>query len=556
MQRSSLRLAEVGDPNLLVFSIPSEVSKTGGNLQVFAIPVLQRDGGFLVALPVESFSNEALETAAHADEHELLGPSHTCVAQLSEEDENGQEVMIDQEILVLLVDVSNQALQALREYDPVTDSLETIHPFDDQFPLALPTAASLVAAAKAWMGEEDQGRLNFYSAREEPAETPVRSKAAAKKATPKKITNAVLAEQVASLSSQVEALMALQRQAPTEPAKAAVTYAEPAGGQSPGVSRHAYPQLPALGQGFAHLGHPKEATAKKVAAMVGPPPKTRKAPPAQGALALPDPFIPEEPRDLFPAQIETHPMLSALAQQSTALTTLVSHLAGHASDPMVDLQAGGLSGSSSSTRGVARRERMQTDLALRQSQYWLAFLQQLSRKMNPSKPVPTTEEAAKDAGLSFLAYLERHGAYKQSRELGTILWVLGYIIDAAIAQDFDGVKEHLALFAAALDQAALDQSWTTAFLVTLVEEPPPVLFAEKGTPLSVAKPFTPLMPAVWGGVLLAYLKDIGIMTSKKQEGGGRKTGQQTSQEQKEGEASPKRRPPFPKKPKGGSQTQA
>lgn len=106
------------DPNLLVFSIPSEVSKTGGNLQVFAIPVLQRDGGFLVALPVESFSNEALETAAHADEHELLGPSHTCVAQLSEEDENGQEVMIDQEILVLLVDVSNQALQALREYDP------------------------------------------------------------------------------------------------------------------------------------------------------------------------------------------------------------------------------------------------------------------------------------------------------------------------------------------------------------------------------------------------------------------------------------------------------
>ncbi|CAK8985754.1 unnamed protein product [Durusdinium trenchii] len=412
------------------------VSKTGGNLQVFAIPVLQRDGGFLVALPVESFSNEALETAAHADEHELLGPSHTCVAQLSEEDENGQEVMIDQEILVLLVD-------------------------------------------------------------------------------------------------------------------AAVTYAEPAGGQSPGVSRHAYPQLPALGQGFAHLGHPKEATAKKVAAMVGPPPKTRKAPPAQGALALPDPFIPEEPRDLFPAQIETHPMLSALAQQSTALTTLVSHLAGHASDPLVDLQAGGLSGSSSSTRGVARRERMQTDLALRQSQYWLAFLQQLSRKMNPSKPVPTTEEAAKDAGLSFLAYLERHGAYKQSRELGTILWVLGYIIDAAIAQDFDGVKEHLALFAAALDQAALDQSWTTAFLVTLVEEPPPVLFAEKGTPLSVAKPFTPLMPAVWGGVLLAYLKDIDIMTSKKQEGGGRKTGQQTSQEQKDGEASPKRRPRFPKKPKGG-----
>lgn len=88
---------------------------------------------------------------------------------------------------------------------------------------------------------------------------------------------------------------------------------------------------------------------------------------------------------------------------------------------------------------------MQQDLALRQSQFWLAFLQQLSRRMNPSRPAPTSVEAAKDSGLSFIGYLD-----KQSKDLGTILWVLGYIIDAAIAQDFDGVSEHLALFATAL----------------------------------------------------------------------------------------------------------
>ena len=108
--------------------------------------------------------------------------------------------------------------------------------------------------------------------------------------------------------------------------------------------------------------------------------------------------------------------------------------------------------------------------------------------MNPSRPVPTSTDMAKDSDLSFLAYLERHGAYKQSKEIGTILWVLGYIVDAAIAQDFDGVREHLALFATALDQAALDQGWSTAFLVTLAEEPPATLFAEKGTSLSVSKP--------------------------------------------------------------------
>ncbi|CAK9009021.1 Terminal uridylyltransferase 7 (TUTase 7) (Zinc finger CCHC domain-containing protein 6) [Durusdinium trenchii] len=171
---------------------------------------------------------------------------------------------------------------------------------------------------------------------------------------------------------------------------------------------------------------------------------------------------------------------------------------------------------------------------------------------SPKSVVPTSEDAAASSSLSFLAYLERHGAFKQSRDLGTILWVVGYIVDAAIAQDFDGVKEHLALFVTALGQAALDQSWSTAFLVTLVEEPPATLFSEKGTPLSVARPFSPLMPAAWGAVLLAYLKDLDIMTNKKQETAGKKaSGQTTSTDQNNGEASPKRRPRFPKKPKGG-----
>lgn len=546
MHKSSIRFAEVGEPSLLIFSIPSEISRSGENGQAYAQPLLSREGGFLVALPVESLSLEALSAAQQADDQDLLGPSYVVTVGLCEEDEFGQIYSIDHEVQVLLVDLSDSALQAFREYDPVTDSLEELQAYDDHHPAALPLSASLVSLAKQWTEDLGQSRLNFYSAREELETQSVAPKTPGqpKKAAPKRLTNAALAEQVAALATQVQALTALQQMPRPRPETAAPS-AAPAGGQRLGLGLGPYPQMPALGQGFAHLGRPKDAAVKAAASLLGPPPKTQKKP---AVPALPEEVARDEPQDPF--QQAADPMLAALSLQSTALTSLVAHLAGHSTDPLIDLQGGSISSSSSSTRGVARREKMQSDLALRQSNYWLAFLQQLSRRMNPSRPVPTSTDMAKDSDLSFLAYLERHGAYKQSKEIGTILWVLGYIVDAAIAQDFDGVREHLALFATALDQAALDQGWSTAFLVTLAEEPPATLFAEKGTSLSVSKPFSPLMPVAWGAVLLAYLKDLDIMNSKKQESPSKKAGASASQETKEGD-SPKKRPRFPKKPKGG-----
>jgi len=63
-------------------------------------------------------------------------------------------------------------------------------------------------------------------------------------------------------------------------------------------------------------------------------------------------------------------MFSALSQQSAALTQLVAHLAG--GDPMSDLAGhSGTTGLGLNTKGVARRERMQSDLAQRSSNYFL-----------------------------------------------------------------------------------------------------------------------------------------------------------------------------------------
>ena len=552
MQKHQLRFGEAGEPSLLVVHVPPELSAGGESKIVFGLPILSREGGLLLAVPAATFDDSALELGQQESELALLGPSFVTGASLVEENESGEVVPVDSfPIEVLIVDVLDSFLEYVKEYDPAGDAGEDICPFDDETPSALPLTSTLVTAAKEWtLSGVQGGRTNFYSAREEQeaVQTPAKQKAAAKKAAPKKITNAILAEQVAALASQVQALSAMQTQAAARDLSYTPSVA-PALEAPAGLGQRAFPRMAPLAHSLEAWPGPKAAFVKTAAELVGPPPKTRAA---AKATALVEVDEPKDPLDLGNAD----PMLAALAQQSTAITSLVAHLAGNASDPLADLHTAGPGlGTASTTRGVARRERMQSDLALRQSQYWLAFLQQVSRRMYPSRQVPTSSEMARDSGLSFLAYLERYGAFKQSKELGTILWIVGYIVDAAIAQDFDGVKEHLALFVTALDQAALDQNWDTAFLVSLVEDPPAQIFMERSSNTTLAKPFSPLMPSAWGAVLLAFLKDIDIMSSRKQET-KKKTGQASpSTGDPGGEASPKRKPRFPKKPKGGPPNQ-
>ena len=84
-------------------------------------------------------------------------------------------------------------------------------------------------------------------------------------------------------------------------------------------------------------------------------------------------------------------ILMALAQQSSAITSLVAHLAG-GGDAMSDLSASGSSHLGGGTRGVQRRDRMMQDLAANKSNFFMAVQQQLHRKLNPSCPAPSTEE--------------------------------------------------------------------------------------------------------------------------------------------------------------------
>ena len=205
----------------------------------------------------------------------------------------------------------------------------------------------------------------------------------------------------------------------------------------------------------ASLPMPGPGGVAKAAKLVGPPPKTKPAGSAVEALHAQEGEEPVDP--LNPDPTSPTSVAMALTQQSAAITALVAHLT--TGDAMAELSSSSSAGPSLNTRGVARREKMQMELSMRTSSFFLQVQQQLFRRMNPTKPIPASEADLAAAGVSMTDYLERYGGYRGNRETGLVLWILAHAMDAFAAQDVHGGKEYLALLAAALEQSAMDNSW-------------------------------------------------------------------------------------------------
>lgn len=226
--------------------------------------------------------------------------------------------------------------------------------------------------------------------------------------------------------------------------------------------------------------------------------------------------MPDEPvNPLEPGEESPNAFAKALTQQSAAITALVAHLT--TGDAMTDLSATSSGGGSLNTKGAARRERMQSDLASRTSCFFLQVQQQLFKRMNPTRQVPQNEADLAASGISMTSYLERYGGFKGNREAGLALWIAAHVMDAMAVQDFQGAKEYMALLTVALEQSALDGGWQLAYLLCLLEDPPNNLFADRMAPITSGRPFSPLVPPSWSAVALSYLKEVELLASRKQE---------------------------------------
>lgn len=174
---------------------------------------------------------------------------------------------------------------------------------------------------------------------------------------------------------------------------------------------------------------------------------------------------------------------------------------------MTDLHGSTAGSLGASTKGLQRRQKMQTELAAQSSNFFLQLHQQIRRKMFPAKMVPTKEEDLLAGHASMCMYLERFGNFKQSREVGLTMWVLAHAIDSFAQGDFRTCQEFLALLALALEQVTVDGDWRLAYHLTLLEEPPAVMFQHRPLPVSaVGKPFADLVPPALAATALAYIK--------------------------------------------------
>ena len=260
------------------------------------------------------------------------------------------------------------------------------------------------------------------------------------------MTTAALADQLAALSAQVAMIAAQQNQTraaaetPAAPRNQSTTAIHANGLDGQALSVHV-PKMPPVSQGLQTPG-------LKALQLLGPPPRTWafSVTSGLGHQLLDDPWDPLKAPPETPDQILSH--------QTMALNALVSHLVQGGDSIGLDYHAGGTS--SSSTKGTIKREKLQQELAARQSGFFLALQQQILRKMNPSAILPRAEEEIQKKSPSLLAYLERYGGFKGQKEAGLTMWIFAHALDAAASGDFFATKEYLALGIMALEQSAFD----------------------------------------------------------------------------------------------------
>ena len=513
--------------------------------EVFVIPIAKRKGGVMLAVPPKVISEKDLEEGSISEEDLLVGPSKRVTVPGVEEDEFGADYQSGSDVTVILVDFNHSVCPLIREYDPSVDVHE-IRSFLEESPQVVPASNPLLQAALEWMGDEVSGRVHFYSA-EENAPAPVAAPLPPKKPEPKKkVTNAVLAEQLSELSTaipsiiqELQALKAKQSQF-----EGAMVVSTP---QPLAAPPHKQP-FPAVGS---------HGAVKDFANKIGYAPKTRASPPPiiqvdarEGIPFDDDPNLPAaDLQEAFNAAADPPTLNQAIFQQSQAMTALVAHLVG-TQDPLSDLASS--SSTSLSTKGAGRREKLQSQLAMRSGDFFLQVCQQALRRIRPLDPLPTAVKDLPKKAI-FSKYMEKQGGFAGQKDLALTMWLLCQIGDAMVVQDHKGAQELLALALVTIEQVAQDGGkWDLGYLLSLQEDPPQSIYTSKSSSTNPRlRSFAPLCPQPWATTALAFVKELDVIAARRAETSGVRRQGNAIQDQEDAPDGPPRRTRFPKKPKKG-----
>lgn len=138
------------------------------------------------------------------------------------------------------------------------------------------------------------------------------------------------------------------------------------------------------------------------------------------------------------------------------------------------------------------------------------------------------------------------------------MWLMAHVADQMLVGDYKGAQEMMALALVSTEQAAQDGlKWEVAWLLSLQEDPPPSLFVPRPSSTNPRlRAFAPLCPQEWATVALGFVKEVDLISSRRQEslvpknkenpmGGPKKPDEKEAW---------KKKPRFPKKAKGNEES--
>ena len=501
--------------------------------------IMRREGGLLLGIPRQLMSAEDLAVGVSSPDG-VVGPSTTLSAP-SVRLEADVFVARGEDVELVVVDFGDQILQALAPFDPELGD-QTLG-FDED-PQVLPDGPTLLRFAREWISLLGVERADFYSAEE--AEVPkAKSKAkaaekAGKKAAPRPSPQMV-AEHIRSISDLLPT-MAAQLTEMREEQKRIQGLVEGQGYQTPPRASQTPVSMP-LQQFAGLMGSPPKV--KGLTAKPSPPPP-RVTFALDSHLDVQEQAEAASPSHLL-AEAGGDSLALAVLEQSRALTSLVSHLQ-QGGDPLLDTTA---TSSSLSSKGALNREKLQLELANRSGGFFLSVIRNAYKKLKPASKTPESIQSIAETDFSMLQYLERFGTYGNARDIGIAQYALSFIIDCAIHEDWEGVKEHAALMAVGLEQAAQDGSrWDLGFQLMLVEDAPSTMWSyPRSSSLAQTgrqRAFGSLCPQKWATIALAYTREMDYIANRRME-----MSKKSPQPAAPPAPAPKRRGKFPKAKGGG-----
>ena len=463
---------------------------------------------------------------------------------------NGVITLTGGRVSVVIVDCLPEILSSMRELNP---GEPIIYGFDEHMPMALPSPDALLTEAVKWISAATSERVAYYTPEEEVEEAkipqlPVKKivlKPVAKagsgtrkeKTKPKKATTSSLAADLESLKSAIPNLVA---QVDALHSRLGQGESTRLGG---GLSKPLSASL-----SVPQVSTPLSAIAKGLAAP--PRTQTRGSPGMLGSPFL-TPGKPGEVQELEKekqdalegfGQTSDNALALAVLEQSKALTSLVAQISSASQDPMADL----LHGSSGSTRGSIGRAKLQAELAAQRGTFFTEVLQQISRRMSPTSSPDVSPQSDAGQGHQWCQVSRTLRGYARQRELGQLQFQIMGILDNLMAENIEAVKDGVALLAVTVDQACMDSGrMDLATLLCLQEDAPSSIYVNRHlSSTSRARSFTPLASQKWVTVALAYLREIDVISVKRNEMlGSRPSGAASSDD-----PAPKVKPkPAPKK---------